>query len=778
MKLTLIHPPLDDPTIPYHSLAYLAGHMAHQGFMDFSIRDVNVEFVNYCLEPDIIRTFYAEGAARQKRLEQKVYLNHAEQEEYCALWACSRIDEDEIIQSAAGLKNRDRFLDYDAYLKNVRIVLRYFGYLGGLTYPAEIAHFRQMSRARYSIYHLNDLFSRELAETTCGLFGRYFEERLAADEDFKTTDCFGISIVYDHQLSHSVYLARALRQRFPDKRILLGGTSIAQLYKYMKDKRQMRRFFEFCDAIIVGEGETAICEIAARGPDFLSKPGIPNTITYDAGLDQLRFPTVIHYEDLNALGAPIYDYKWDMYLSPDRGINYAPTRGCYWNRCTFCDYGLNTDKPTSPWRERRVSKVIEDLQGSVDSQGIKYVYFAVDVMAPGYLERLSDAILESGLDIRWAAEVRMEKIFSAERCAKLAKSGCVCISFGMESGNQRILDLIDKGTKVDYMAVTMKNFAEAGVAVQLMAFTDFPTEAPSEKKETFEFVELNKEYWSTGGMGSFLLTGTAIIAKEPEKFGITILETQKADVARAIQYSVEEELDREVLLTEDSDASFDEDRGVFPRVLGRPWASGTDSLHTMIYYDAYGKTFFKDHPLDDYDPPNYDMTDDELLDCTLLIPGKLNESPFDIGKILKNREAFVRHIKDLLKVPEEPTYDTFQAWQHEVTPVENNGDKPQYWLTSGNKCARLEKLVYRIVTVATQQSITVRDILNALNDEMKVKMLEYFKGLKKNGLLLFESPARATRAEEPATAAASEAAACPAPALEVPRSSAQMPGAD
>ena len=50
----------------------------------------------------------------------------------------------------------------------------------------------------------------------------------------------------------------------------------------------------------------------------------------------------------------------------------------------------------------------------------------------------------------------MEKVFTAERCQKLKRAGCQCISFGMESGNQRVLDLIDKGTKVEFMAKTIK----------------------------------------------------------------------------------------------------------------------------------------------------------------------------------------------------------------------------------------------------------------------------------------------------------------------------------
>lgn len=736
MKITLLHPPVDDPTVPYHSMAYLAGHLIHNGFTDVSMRDINIEFVRYCLEKENINRFYEEGERRLKEFEGRTQLSFCDQEEYYALWVKNRIEDDALLRAVEGLRNKESFLDYPTYVNNVDLIVRYFDFLGALSYPSEIAFFRQMSRARYSVYNLNDLLNSKLAEKICYPFVRFIDERLDDDLEFINTDCFGISIVYDHQLSYAMYLARSLKRRWPNKAVILGGTSISQLYKYLKDKTQIKRLFSVCDAIVVGEGETAICEIAASGEGFRDKSGISNTITYDVKRDQVRFPAQIHYENVNSLGTPLYNYPWHLYLSPEPGISYAPTRGCYWNKCTFCDYGLNTDSPTSPWRERQIERVISDIQQTQEREKIKYVYFAVDVMAPGYIERLSDAILDAKLDIRWAAELRLEKIFSAERCKKMANSGCLCISFGMESGNQRILDLIDKGTKVTYMAETMKNFASAGVAVQLMAFTGFPTETALEKKETFNFVELNKDYWSTGGMGTFLLTGTAIIAKKPEKFGIKLLETQDVDVARAIAFRVDTETDREVLLTEDSDVSFDKNGGIFPQVLGRPWAGGTDTLHSMVYYDTYGRTFFKEHPLDDLTFSKLG-TQREILHCRLSAPGKISESPFDISRIISNREYFLKNVNELLKVPIEPTYSSFNRWQSDIEPVSDDGGVRSYWITARDKCVKLEKLVYRILSLVVEQQLTLNDVLSSFKPDLAERLLEYIKGLASMGLLVF-----------------------------------------
>lgn len=740
MRLTLMHPPIDDPTLPYHSLAYLTGHMAYNGFTDVSMRDINVEYVNYCLEKETIHTFYEEGARYLRELEGRNGLNFAEQGEYYSLWAASQIDSDKILEAVHGMRDKEAFLDFNAYLKNVNLLQRYFNFLGALSYPAEINNFRQMSRARYSNYNLRDLLNEQLAEKICYSFTRFFDERLTRDSELQQSDCFGISIIYDHQLFHSLYLARALKKRWPNKQVLLGGTSISQLYKQIKDRSQMKHFFSMCDAIVVGEGETAICEIAASEGDLNRKGGFPNTITYDRECDEVRFPQSIHYENVQALGTPVYEHPWHLYLSPDKGINYAPTRGCYWNRCTFCDYGLNTDSPTSPWRERKIEQVVTDLQTAVSKEQVKYVYFAVDVMAPSYIERLSDAMVDAGLDMRWSAEMRLEKIFSAERCKKMARSGCVCISFGMESGNQRILDLIDKGTKVEYMGETMKNFSSAGIAVQLMAFTDFPTETPAEKKETFDFIKQYDDYWSTGGMGTFLLTGTSIIAKNPEKFGIKLIETEDADIARAIAYRIESGGKQKVLMAEDCDESFNADGGVFLPVLGRPWAGGTDTLHSMIYYNAYGNKFFREHPLfEDATNKEEEKVAEDSLRYTLEVLGKLNESPFDISQILENREPYQKHITRLLQVPIEPTYTNFCQWYSAQNPVPIENVKT-YWITTGHKSVKLDKLVYRIISVLAERRVPLGEILNNFEPEMRDKLLDFLRKLEGKGLLMFKDP--------------------------------------
>ena len=604
--------------------------------------------------------------------------------------------------------------------------------LGALCFPASIQNFQHSSKANFTTYNLRDLLDQDLNERACYCFAQFFQECMIGDPLYQETECFGISVVYDHQLRHAIWLANAIRAQWPDKLIFLGGTSISQSYKYLKNKEDLRFFFDFCDAIIVGEGESAVCQILSSNGDPDSLCAAPNTITLDRVTQKLRFPAKIHYEDVASLGSPLFEHEWDLYLSPVRGINYAPTRGCYWNRCTFCDYGLNVDSPTSPWRERKIEQVILDLAQAVHVQGVRYVYFAVDVMAPGYLERLADAIIASGLELRWSAELRMEKIFSPERCRKMALSGCVCASFGMESGNQRILDLIDKGTKVEYMAATMKNFAEAGIAVQLMTFTGFPTETPEEKQATYNFIQINKDHWSAGGTGTFLLTGNAIIARKPEKFGITLLETKRDDIKRALDYRLEGYDQPTVMSAEDADASFHAAGSSFPTCLGRPWAGGTDTLHSMVYYEHNGRHFFKLHPVAaPATPPSF-----KPREAKLRMVGDLLHSAFEIGTILKNRRLYREHTGNTLKKSTLPTYWDLAEWQKDLPRVERLSVS-SYWMTSDKAAQKLDRLLLPLLERLQNEDLTEDQLLANLRGNDRLRATVYLDRLIKLSLLSY-----------------------------------------
>ena len=200
-------------------------------------------------------------------------------------------------RAVQGFRSPEAFLDYGQYVKNLNSIVRYYDLLGALSYPAENIGFLQRHRGRYSTFNLRDLLDADLGTLVCFPFEKYFYQRVATDPDFRDSDLIGISIVYDHQLYHALHFARLIKRAWPEKKLILGGTSISQIYKHLKSKDLMKRFFELCDAIVIGEGETAICEIMAGGGCFDGSQTFMNTILYDKGRDQLILPP-IRYESV------------------------------------------------------------------------------------------------------------------------------------------------------------------------------------------------------------------------------------------------------------------------------------------------------------------------------------------------------------------------------------------------------------------------------------------------------------------------------------------------
>jgi hypothetical protein len=268
--------------------------------------------------------------------------------------------------------------------------------------------------------------------------------------------------------------------------------------------------------------------------------------------------------------------------------------------------------------------VIDDLR--MASKYSRFIYLSVDVLAPSALLRLAEAIVREKIDIRWAAEIRLEKYFSPDRCTLLRQSGCVAISVGFESGNERILSLIKKGTHPSSIATTIRNFTEAGIAVQMMGFTGFPGERSNEAIDSIEFLLANRNNWSVAGLGRFMLTPGAIIAQRPQEFGLSeVSGLIGADIGRTLKFRVDAQEEPRPEELADIDAR---KRQLITTDFDRPFAGGIDCAHSVFYYDRYGMDF-PSSIVTAHETPKLDPR------VSLSLGGSLVESePYDLDNLL------------------------------------------------------------------------------------------------------------------------------------------------
>ena len=403
-------------------------------------------------------------------------------------------------------------------------------------------------------------------------FETYFREQLARQISREGYGVAGLSVTYCAQLPFALAFGRWIRERFPHMKILFGGTEVAAIWKYLERKERFFSIFSMADACVIGDGELAFTELLDLYSQGLDYRPIHNTIFHPKYARTLAFPD-IQYQKLETLPTPNYDkLPHEKYLAPHSHVYYTPSRGCYWNRCTFCDYGLNFDSPTSPWRQNSLRQTVSDLEAI--SEKHKYVYLSVDVLAPATLLALAKEIVEAKLDLRWGAEIRLEKYWSPERCALLKESGCAAISVGFESGSQRILDLIDKGTKMSQVYETVAHFHEAGVPVQIMGFTGFPGETHAEAMESIHALSQMRSQWTLGGLGSFAMTAGSMVAQNPGGFGLENMKSYAGeDISRFLHYKDPSQ----VRNLEEKEAMLRQKNALSGEVFDRPWVGGVDT---------------------------------------------------------------------------------------------------------------------------------------------------------------------------------------------------------
>jgi radical SAM superfamily enzyme YgiQ (UPF0313 family) len=191
-------------------------------------------------------------------------------------------------------------------------------------------------------------------------------------------------------------------------------------------------------------------------------------------LDSLPFPAW-HLLDLERYRLP---------LKGDRFLMLAPIRGCPYP-CNFCT--AKTYYGNRP-RRKSIPRVMEEIKHVVRRFGIHQFFIWADTFTADrdYVTQFCQAIREKGLDVGWTCNSRVDTVDQGLLRA-MAKAGCWMISYGMESGNQAVLDQANKGIKVEQCREAARMARAAGIKVAGHFVLGLPGESEETLKETLRF---------------------------------------------------------------------------------------------------------------------------------------------------------------------------------------------------------------------------------------------------------------------------------------------------
>lgn len=349
------------------------------------------------------------------------------------------------------------------------------------------------------------------------LLGRYLERQIA-DGAFDGCDAVGLSALYMEQVAPSLLLARLLKARSPQLKIIIGGGAITHL---LSELRQDRSFFDFIDYAVPFEGEEVLGTLVG-GTD----PEVPlanvvyvrrGEVYYAAGE---RGPVIQSIADYSGLE--------HLYPTPEPIYSVLTAKDCYWGKCAYCTHHEGYSQGYKPMADTQVVKTLNDL---IDT-GARAFYFVDEALPPRRLSLLAEtfgAAVDRGKAVAWLAESRVERaLLNPEAVERLQRSGCRLLVSGIESGSQAISERMQKGIDLELVARHARLCHERGIRVGWMFFIGFPGETATQARETFRFIAANAESLEFAVVGTFSLERGSPIWSAPADFGVRDIVDRKA----------------------------------------------------------------------------------------------------------------------------------------------------------------------------------------------------------------------------------------------------------
>ena len=273
---------------------------------------------------------------------------------------------------------------------------------------------------------------------------------------------------------------------------------------------------EGADFVLLGEAEQTLAELIAtmadNQKDFLSIPGLAYR-HHDAVIKTVKRNVM---KDLDSLPFPAWDlvdmdsyrkiwWKHKDYFS----LNMATTRGCPF-KCNWCAKPIYGNR----YNSRSPQNVVTELKMLKEKYGFDHIWFCDDIfgLKPGWVHEFTSLIEKEQLHFTFKIQARADLLVQEDYIRDLAKAGCTNIWMGAESGSQKILDAMDKGTKVEQIVEATYLLKKNNIHPSFFIQFGYPGETKDDIIKTIDMINGLLPY-EIGISVSYPLPGTVFYEK-------------------------------------------------------------------------------------------------------------------------------------------------------------------------------------------------------------------------------------------------------------------------
>ncbi len=529
MEALLIMPPQWYPMNPYLSLAQLIGQLKANGY-GAKAWDINIDFFNDTLKADKISA-YAEKAERfVKEFQAEIVKNEYSAEKFETYSADVRTklarfqmiseyfakNKERVAETAANIeeavavmKDGEAFYDPEKHFW-AKDVIKDALEIASLPYlPSRIMLDNYIANPFYS-YNYGDI-KKQCCDSGLNMFIDYYEEKLS-NMSFDGYSLIGISICDLSQVVPGLTLARMLKERC-NAHISLGGNYI---FKIRNDLKRFPEFFGlFCDSLQIGDGELSLVSLC----DCLSgKKEIDEvySLIYKNENGEIVATEDAPLLDMEKIEFPCFDgYDFSKYFSADIVVPVQLSKGCYWGKCTFCDFYTGQQC----FDIKSVNRAVDEVEFLIEKYGYHHFAFVDEAVPPAYYEKFADELIRRNIKINFYSFARLEKGFTPQVLKKLFDAGACFFAWGYEANSPRIMKLLNKGVDVDYRLTLLENAKKIGLWNHCTFLLSYPTETAEETQATKDII-WQRDLINSCTPSNFALKKNAILHDMAEEMGI------------------------------------------------------------------------------------------------------------------------------------------------------------------------------------------------------------------------------------------------------------------
>ena len=585
MKTALVFPPQWYPSQPYLALPTLKAYLETKGHevdqFDFNVESYDLflsrNYLEHCVDK-IQSRLIKPVKSYEDREAEPIHRQILEDTRYLETILS------EINDAKQALRDEERFFQFEEY-KNayttLKVAMQLISYAH---YPSKIDldSFFMKGNPEENLQGILEATQDSIKNP----FLELYKNNLLKKVDLDRYGLVGIAIIHAGQVIPGLTLARILRTHYPHLHITIGGSVFARHQDILQDKKAL--FEEMFHSIVLFEGEHPLDQLLKQLKDKQPLDTVPNLIYIKNGeVVRNASSKALPYDQL---ACPNFDdLPLNKYLMPYPVLPYMASRGCYWGKCTFCTHSFIYD---SHYRKENEERVAEELDYLGKKYKTKFFTFSDEAISPNAFDRMSKAILSQGVEMRALGMLKFESdsVETVELFENMYRAGFLMLFFGLESANDRILSIIDKGCDQATEKRVLGNSSLAGIWNHLYLFFGFPTEEKHEAQETIDFTvqhgELGDGTIHSIGQSIFSLEKDSAIYHNPTKFQIDkILHDPDRDMAIIFDYEIEKGMSKDEVL--DVYESFEKVmESNFP---SRNIWNYLSREHFLLYLDRYGR---------------------------------------------------------------------------------------------------------------------------------------------------------------------------------------------